>query len=189
MDDIQQQLSVATNGFNGLDWLILAVVSLSMLIGIVRGFGREAVSLLGWVIAFVAANLLAKPLAESLVSVSDSDTLRYLLGWGLIFIGVLAVFSVLGGLLGKQLKQPGLNLGNRLLGGAFGVMRGLMIMMAVTLVLKGLLPSSEQDWLDEAELMPTLDTMADWFSENFDDLLEIEPIQEMGDSIDSGEMI
>lgn len=189
MDDYQQQLSSVTSGFNGLDWVIVAVVVFSMLVGIFRGFGREALSLLGWVAAFVAANLLAQPLANSLAAVSDTATLRYLVGWGLVFIGVLAVFSVLGGLLSKQLRQPGFNLGNRFLGGAFGVMRGLVIMMAVTLVLKGLLPNSEEDWLDNAELMPTIDTMADWFSENFDDLLEMKPIEEMGERIESAEMI
>lgn len=111
------------------------------------------------------------------------------MGWGLVFIGVLAIFSVVGSLLAKQLRQPGFNLGNRLLGGVFGLFRGLVIMMVVTLMLKGMLPDTEEDWLNDARLMPMLDEMADWFSENFDDLLEAKPVETMGESLESQEML
>ena len=189
MDDLQQEITRALSDFNGLDWVILCVVLLSMLLGIVRGFGREMLSLLGWIAAFVAANLLAKPLADTLMAMSDSDTVRYLTGWILVFVGVLAVFSVLGSLLAKQLRQPGFNLGNRLLGGAFGVVRGFVVVMAATLVLKGIVPDAEEDLLDDAQLMPIIDTMADWFSENFDDLLEVKPVEHVEDSLESADMI
>lgn len=189
MDEPLNQLSQSTAGFNGLDWVIIVAVLISMALGIGRGFAREALSLLGWVCAFVAANVLAKPLAESLLAISDSATLRYLLSWGLVFVGVLAIFSVVGSLLAKQLRQPGFNLGNRLLGGLFGVGRGLVIMMVMTLLLRGMLPDSDEDWLDDAQLMPTLDRMAEWFSANFDNVLEMEPVEDMGDSIESGEML
>jgi len=189
MGDVLNAVTEAVENFNSLDWVIVVVVAFSMLLGLVRGFGREVLSLLGWVFAFVAANILAQSLASSLVSVSESATLRYLLAWGLVFIGVLAIFSVLGSLLSKQLRQPGFNLGNRLFGAIFGVMRGLIVVMVGTLILKGILPDSEEQWLDEAELMPLIDTMADWFSENFDGFLEQKPVIEMGDSLESAEML
>jgi len=189
MDDLLREFESMVSGFNHLDWIIFIIVLISMGLGIVRGFGREMLSLLGWVSAFVAANLLAKPLADTLHSVSDSETVRYLAGWILVFVGVLAVFSVLGSLLAKQLRQPGFNLGNRFLGGAFGVVRGMVVVMAATLVLKGMLPDSEQDLLDDASLMPMIDTMADWFSENFDDLLDAKPVERVEDSLESAEMI
>lgn len=189
MDEFLQPLTNTLSHFNGLDWVISAVVLFSMLLGLFRGFAREALSLLGWVCAFVAANLLASVLGDSLVSVSDSPTLRYLLGWGLVFIGVLAIFTVVGSLLSRQLRQPGFNLGNRLLGAIFGVMRGLVVVMVATLILKGMLPDSEEDWLDDARLMPLIDTMADWFSENFDDLLEQQPVEAIGETLEQTEMI
>jgi|SaaInl59LU_5_DNA_1037362.scaffolds.fasta_scaffold17861_2 membrane protein required for colicin V production len=189
MDEPINTLTGTLEHFNGLDWVIVAAVSVSLLVGIMRGFAREALSLLGWISAFVGANVLAKPLAESLITISDSPTLRYLVGWGLVFIGVLAIFSVVGSLLAKQLRQPGFNLGNRLLGGVFGLFRGLVIMMVVTLMLKGMLPDTEEDWLNDAKLMPMLDEMADWFSENFDDLLEAKPVETIGESLESQEML
>ena len=189
MEDALNQLAQSSSGFNGLDWVIVIAVALSMLVGIWRGFAREALSLLGWACAFIGANVLAKPLAQSLLSISDNPTLRYLLSWALVFVGVLAIFSVIGSLLAKQLGQPGFNLGNRFLGGIFGIGRGLVIMMVVTMLLKAMLPDSEEDWLDGAELMPALDTMADWFSENFDDLLEMKPDEQLGDVLESSEML
>jgi membrane protein required for colicin V production len=189
MEDTLNQLSQSSSGFNGFDWVVVAAVCLSMLVGIWRGFAREALSLLGWTCAFVGANVLARPLAESLIALSDNPTLRYLLSWGLVFVGILAIFSVVGTLLAKQLGQPGFNLGNRFLGGVFGIGRGLVVMMVVSLVLRGMLPDSEEDWLDDAELIPVLDSMADWFSENFDDLLEMKPVEQMGETLESSEML
>lgn len=189
MSELLQQAADMTREFNALDWCVVILVCLSALLGIVRGFGREVLSLLGWIAAFVAANLLARTLADSLHALSDSETVRYLLGWGLIFVGVLAIFSVLGSLLAKQLRQPGFNLGNRLLGGAFGVLRGLVVAMVLLLLLKGMLPDSEEALLDDAHLRPLLDTMADWFSENFDDLLETAPVQGVEDRLESADMI
>ncbi len=189
MEDAINQLSQSSSGFNGLDWIIVIAVAISALVGAWRGFAREALSLIGWACAFLGANVLAKPLAQSLLSMSDSPTFRYIVAWALVFVGVLAIFSVLGSLMAKQLRQPGFNLGNRFLGGVFGVGRGLVIMMVVTLLLKATLPDSEEDWLDNAELMPMLDTMADWFSENFDDLLEMKPDERLGEALESSEML
>ncbi len=189
MNELQQGADAAVNAFNGFDWIVVAITLVSMLVGMARGLGREILSLAGWVAAFVGANLLAKPLADSLTAMTDNVTLRYLVGWTLVFVAVLAIFSVLGGMVGKQLRQPGFNIGNRALGGGFGILRGLVIAMVVTLALKGMLPRSEQDWLDDALLMPTLEAMADWFSENFDDLLDAQPVEAVGDKIDSTDML
>lgn len=179
MASLEQLFADSTAGFNGFDWLVFAVVVLSMLFGFWRGFAREAMSLLGWVSAFVGANLLAQSLANSLHGVTDNPTFRYLLAWVLVFVGVTVIFGALGRVFSKQLRQPGFNLGNRLLGALFGVGRGLVMMMALALVLKGVLPDSEEAWLREARTMAILDQMADWFSENFDDLLQQQPAESL----------
>ena len=65
----------------------------------------------------------------------------------------------------------------------------MVIMMAFTLVLKGLLPNSEEDWLEEAKLMPSIDAMADWFSENFDDLLDVQPAKDLSEQLEASELL
>ena len=96
MNSVTADLTRLIGQFNGLDWLIMAVVLASLLLGIVRGFAREALSLMGWVCAFIGANLLAKPLAASLLAMSDSATLRYLVGWGLVFCRCSSYFQRVG---------------------------------------------------------------------------------------------
>jgi len=188
-DAFLEPLVELTGGFNGFDWISVIVVALSLMMGIYRGFGREMLSLLGWVAAFVGANLLAKVLSGSMSGLIDNSTLRYLLSWGLVFIGVLAAFGVLGNLLANQLKQPGFNLGNRLLGGVFGILRGLVVMMVLTLLLKAVVPASERDWLGDSELMPIIDTLSSTLADVFGELQDIKPVEGVEDSLESADMI
>ena len=189
MNDIEQQISGATSGFNGFDWFILAVLAISLLVGLYRGFGREIFSLLGWVVAFVGANVLAQPLADSLVALSDSGTLRYIAGWALVFVGVLAIFSVLGRLMARQMRQPGFNLGNRVLGGLFGVLRGIVVVIVVTFLIRAVVPTSEQDLLDRSKLMPSIDEVAAWLGAHTAEILEAEPVEQVEETLESAEMI
>ncbi|EED35289.1 CvpA family protein [Luminiphilus syltensis NOR5-1B] len=189
MDDLLSDVSSATQGFSGFDWVVVAVVLLSMVVGLWRGFAREVMAVLGWVLAFVGASLLAKPLANALTHVIDDPTLRYLAGWLLIFVAVLAIFGAVGAFFSKQMRQPGFNLGNRFLGGMFGVVRGLVIMMAAVLLLRAFLPDSEEAWLDNAQLVDPLDDMAEVFGQTFDDVLEADPPETLGESFESSEML
>ena len=189
MGDIEQQMVAATGGFNELDWLAAVVVLMSVLVGLYRGFGREALALIGWIAAFVLANVLAEPLANALRAISDSETVRYLAGWILVFIGVLAIFKILAGLFAQQMRQPGLNIGNRLLGGVFGLSRGLVIMLALTFVLRSVVPSSQDDLLDDAEITPLLKTLAEWLGENMETVLEAAPAEQLEQELESVEML
>jgi len=188
-DAFLEPLVELIGGFNGFDWISVIVVALSLMMGIYRGFGREVLSLLGWVAAFVGANLLAKVLSGSMSGLIDNSTLRYLLSWGLVFIGVLAAFGVLGNLLANQLKQPGFNLGNRLLGGVFGILRGLVVMMVLTLLLKAVVPASERAWSGDSELMPIIDTLSSTLADVFGELQDIKPVEGVEDSLESADMI
>ena len=189
MNDIEQQISGAASGFNGFDWLIVLVLGLSLLVGLYRGFGREILSLAGWLSAFIGANLLAQSLANSLTSITDSETLRYLVGWALIFVGVLAIFSVLGRLMARQMRQPGFNLGNRILGGLFGLLRGVVFMIVLTFLLRSVIPNSEQDLIDRSSLMPTIDEIAAQLGAHTTEILEAEPVEQIEESLESAEMI
>ena len=62
-------------------------------------------------------------------------------------------------------------------------------MMVVTLMLKGMLPDSEEDWLDRAQLVPMLDMMANWFSDNVDDVLQSHPVETVDAALESQELL
>ena len=115
------------------DYAVLGVLVLSIAWGVWRGLVREVLSLAGWVIAFLAANLLAAPLSESITSVMQPE-LRLLFSWLGIFAVVLMAASLGAMLLAKVIKAAGLASTDRWLGALFGLARGLLIALAFALV-------------------------------------------------------
>lgn len=116
-----------------LDYAIFLVLAASTAWGVWRGFVRELLSLAGWVIAFLCANLLAGPLSESITSVMQPE-LRVMFAWLGIFVVVLMVATLGGMLLAKFIKAVGLASTDRWLGALFGFVRGLVIALAFALV-------------------------------------------------------
>lgn len=117
-----------------LDYAVLGVMGISVAWGVWRGLVREVMSLAGWVIAFLAANLFAAPLAETLPASLSPAELRVLVAFVGIFILSLAVTSLAGLLLSKMIKAVGLGSLDRTLGALFGIARGLVIVLAFALL-------------------------------------------------------
>jgi membrane protein required for colicin V production len=115
------------------DYAVLGVLVVSIALGVWRGLVREMLSLAGWVIAFLAANLFAGPLSETITSVMQPE-LRVLFAWLGIFAVVLMVASLGAMLLAKVIKAVGLASTDRWLGALFGLARGLLIALAFALV-------------------------------------------------------
>jgi len=133
-----------------LDYAVIGVFAVSLVIGAWRGLVREVVSILGWLIAFLAANLLAGPLGPALPDAIPSPELRVAAAYVGIFIASLIVTSLVGLLLSKVVNAVGLGGIDRLLGAAFGAARGLLILLAVAL-LAGLTSAPRQPyWRDSA---------------------------------------
>ena len=119
---------------NWLDYAVLGVMGASILWGAWRGLVREVISLGGWVIAFLAANLLAGPLSETLPEAIVGPEMRLLAAFVGIFVLTLAATSLAALLLSKIVKAIGLGGLDRLLGSLFGVARGLLIVLAFALL-------------------------------------------------------
>lgn len=115
-----------------LDYAALGVLALSTAWGVWRGLVREVISLAGWILAFLAANLFAPPLAEAL-PIAQPD-LRVIVAFVAIFIVTLTLATLAALLLSKALKAAGLASLDRTLGGLFGVARALLIALAFALV-------------------------------------------------------
>jgi len=118
---------------NWLDVAVVAVVLGSIGWGIWRGLVREVMSLAGWVIAFLAANLFAAPVAEVLPETIKRPEVRMLIGYVLVFLMVLIACTAAAVLLGKIMRAVGLGSLDRTLGGLFGLLRGLVIVVAFAL--------------------------------------------------------
>ena len=133
-----------------LDYAVVGVFVASLAVGAWRGLVREVLSILGWVIAFLAANLLAGPLGTHMPQAIPSPELRVAAAYVAIFIASLIVTSLLGLLISRIVKAAGLGGVDRALGALFGAARGLLIVLAAVL-LAGLTSAPRQPfWRDSA---------------------------------------
>ncbi len=117
-----------------LDYAVVGVFAVSIVVGAWRGLVREVISILGWVIAFLAANLLAGPVGPQLPQAIPSPELRVAAAYVVVFVASLILTSLAGLLLSKVVKAVGLGGIDRLLGAAFGAARGLLILLAAALL-------------------------------------------------------
>ncbi len=125
-----------------IDGALLAVLLLSVVIGMVRGFVFECLSLAGWVVAWFAAQWGAPQLAPHLPVGASGSALNLAAALALSFIAALAVWSLLARLLRLLIHATPLSLPDRLLGGGFGVLRGGVLLLAVAMVV-GLTPAAQ----------------------------------------------
>ena len=133
-----------------LDYAVLGVCAVSMALGAWRGLVREVISILGWVIAFLAANLFAGPLGPAMPDAIPSPELKLAAAYVAVFAGALIVASLAGLLLSRIMRAVGLGGVDRLLGAGFGAARAALVVLAAAL-LAGLTSAPRQPyWRDSA---------------------------------------
>ncbi len=117
-----------------LDWIILAVLLLSLVLGAWRGLVYEVLSLIGWVAAFVIAQLYAAVVGNALPMQGATEALRYAAGFVITFIASAFAAGLLAWLAKKLIEKVGLRPVDRALGALFGLLRGVLILLAATTV-------------------------------------------------------
>jgi len=147
---------------NELDWVIVVVLSLSTVLSLWRGFVREALSLLGWVAAFVVAHLFVDQLSQQLAPYIANITGRYVTSYAVLFVTTLVCFSLFVWLAVKLVRVSGLTVLDRVLGTIFGFARGVIIILVLAYLIQQLVSPADQQWLHQSELMPHLTMLVDW---------------------------
>jgi membrane protein required for colicin V production len=131
------------------DWVLLAVLLVSLVLGAWRGLVYEVMSVLGWVVAFVLAQWWAPDVAGRLPLSDTAEPVRYAAAFVLVF--VVAAFA--GGLVAwatkKLVEAVGLRPVDRTLGAAFGLVRGVVLLLAVAVVV-GMTPLKTSVWWTES---------------------------------------
>jgi membrane protein required for colicin V production len=156
---------VTQSGFNGADWAIVAVVVLSALISLVRGFVREALSLLVWFVAFVVAFFFSERLAPLLGNLVELPSLRYLAAFAILFVCTLIVGSVVNFLIVQLVRITGLSAIDRLLGVMFGICRGVLIALLILIFLPKIIPVEQDPWWQQSRLIPRVLVLENWSRE------------------------
>lgn len=137
-----------------LDWLLLGLVLVSVLVGAVRGFLREALSLVIWAAALIMAALFADPVSSSLERWIDAETLRYPIAFAGVFVAVLLLGAVLQHLVALLVDATGLGGLDRVLGTLFGLLRAGLLLVVLVAVLEPLFGT--EPWWQASRLVPHL---------------------------------
>jgi membrane protein required for colicin V production len=148
---------------NWADYTIIAVLGLSVLMGLWRGFIGEVLALACWACAFWVAWMLGPALAERFSASISTPSVRVLLAYGLCFIAVLIAGAIVTFLMRKLVEGSGLSGSDRLLGMVFGLVRGLALIVLVVLLL-GFTPFPRDPWWHQSQLLPGFEQGAHWLA-------------------------
>lgn len=133
-----------------VDWILLGVLVFSMVLGAWRGLVYEVLSVLGWAASFYVAQWFAPDVATRLPIQSASNPVRYAAAFVLIFIAAVFAAGLLAFLLKKLVEAIGLRPVDRTLGSAFGLLRGLILLLAATVVID-MTALKASDWWQESK--------------------------------------
>jgi membrane protein required for colicin V production len=120
---------------NEVDWIILAVLGISTIVGLFRGIVRELMAIVGWVLAIVLA-LKFSPAVGPLIPLESVDiSIRIVFGAILIVVVVLFVCGILGKMAGRALSAASITFEDRSIGAVFGFLRGVVVVCACVFLL------------------------------------------------------
>lgn len=142
-----------------IDYVILGVVGLSALISVVRGFIKEALSLLGWIAAIWIGLAFSEDIGALLADNISVPSVRIALAFFALFIATLFVAGLIIYLVGLLVQKTGLSGTDRMLGVIFGVARGVLI-VGILVLLAGLTPLPNDPWWRESILVPHFERLA-----------------------------
>lgn len=137
---------------NLADGIILCVIALSALIGLWRGFVREAFSLVTWVLAFVVASLFYPGMAQLLAGQIPTPSIRIAVAFVILFIITLFIGGLVVRLLNELIRITGLSGTDRALGAVFGLLRGAILVIVLVALGQPLLQGD--GWWQASALVP-----------------------------------
>ena len=156
------------------DYAVLGVLVASILLSVVRGAVRELLSLVGWVVAFMAANSLAAGFAPMLPASINGELLRMSLAFMAIFLSALLAMGFVTMLVSAMIKTVGLGFIDRFFGSLFGLVRGLLVVLLIVLS-AGLTTLPQEPFWQKALLSKPLETavkmMLPWLPQDLSELI------------------
>ena len=138
----------------GFDWVIIIILVISTVLGVIRGFVREALSILSWIVALWLASTFCAQAGEYITQfvAIPAPAFRVAAGFAAIFVITLFVFSLVSYLLTKLLVRDGVKGTDRVLGLGFGFLRAVAIVALLMVAIKGL-GLNNSDWWNKSQLI------------------------------------
>lgn len=145
---------------NWADYGILAIVILSALIGLMRGFTREFFGLATWIAAIILTVVAGPVVAQMLETQILTPVVRAGVAYGAVFLGALLVGGIVTALLTARVRESKFSSADRTLGGGLGLVRGILI-VALGVLLTGMTSIKESAWWKESMLVVPAQVVAD----------------------------
>lgn len=139
-----------------LDWVFIAVLVVSLLIGAWRGLVFELLSLAGWAAAFLAARWFAGQVGAWLPVGAPQAPWRPVAGFAVVFVGTVFACGLVGRMVRKLIDTVGLRPADRALGALFGALRGAALLLLVTLAI-GWTHNADAPWWRQSQGAPLLE--------------------------------
>ncbi|RLA06838.1 MAG: CvpA family protein [Gammaproteobacteria bacterium] len=146
-----------------IDLVIIAILVISSLISLSRGFIKEALSLASWIIAGWIAFNFSSNFATLLEGVIAINSVRIAVAAVILFIITVVIGSVLVFIITAMVDKSGLTSTDRSIGMAFGLIRGVLIVVGL-IYIANLTPVPEDEWYKQSLLVPHFNTLASHLS-------------------------
>lgn len=134
------------------DWIIVAVIVLSVIQAAISGFFHEAFGIAGLILGYLLAAWNYQRLAARYAPYLKSMWLGEIAAFLIIFLAVLVVAGIAGRITRHIVKEAGLSFVDRVLGGALGLLRGGLIVAVILMSMAAFTPTST--WLEGSQLAP-----------------------------------
>lgn len=149
---------------NWVDFTILGIIGLSAVVSLVRGFVKEAVSLIVWLTAFFVASNFYPQVATFLTQIQN-PMWQNGAAIAILFVTTILVGSFVNYTLGQLVQVSGLSGTDRILGMVFGGLRGILIVSAVLFFVDTFTSLAKADAWQASVLIPEFDVVIRWFFE------------------------
>jgi len=144
-----------------IDIAIVALIVLSAVLSLFRGFIKEALALASWLVALWIAMIFYEDVAAVLAKWISEPSLQKILAFSILFITVLLLGAAANYLASKLVAKTGLAGTDRMLGVVFGMVRGAVI-VAILVLLAGLTPLPHDHWWQDSQLLKYFQDFAMW---------------------------
>jgi len=143
-----------------VDYCILSIILFSILVGVLRGFVREALGAATWVAAIIASRIFGPDAASHLSDQIAAPAMRAVAGYAMVFFVGLFIGALLTHLISLLVDSAGIGGVDRTLGAGFGLIRGL-VAVVIVLMIVSVSTSPQERWWRESQLVPPLMPLAD----------------------------
>ncbi len=146
-----------------VDIIIFVIVFLSVVVSIIRGFVKEAMSVVIWVLAVVVAAKYYGQMDARLVKVISSSSVRLVSAFVILFVATLFIGAIINRFLGAVVVSTGFSGTDKVLGAIFGVARGILIVVALVVLAEYTMP--QEEWWKQSMFMEQIQGLTVWLKQ------------------------